>query len=274
VFLVLGQPRSGTTLVAQCLNAHPDLVVPDETDLVVPLAFLVDRIEDPDLGRDLAATLITRSRRFAASIGEYLDADRAASVVRSAPWSLNGILTDLYAAVADAGGGRLGGDKSPNDLKFLRILLTGQAFGENLPVVHVVRDIRDVMVSFHDLGWARGLPEGMVRMWVANNLMVEGNVTRQGSPYVRVRHEDVATDPAAAFQRVCAALGVDWDPGMIDDERRYQQFSGHEGMAQHAQTFEPISTDRIGRYRDAFDAATIARIEELAAEGLNAFGYR
>ena len=60
---------------------------------------------------------------------------------------------------------------------------------------------------------------------------------------------------------------------MIDDERRYRQFSGHEGMAQHAQTFEPISTDRIGRYRDAFDAATIARIEELAAEGLNAFGY-
>jgi hypothetical protein len=79
------------------------------------------------LGRDLAATLITRSRRFAASIGEYLDANRAAVVIRSTPWSLNGILTDLYAAVADAGGGHLGGDKSPNDLKFLRILLTGEA---------------------------------------------------------------------------------------------------------------------------------------------------
>ncbi len=273
MFLVLGQPRSGTTLVAQCLNAHPDLVVPDETDLVVPLAFLVDRIEDPDLGRDLAATLITRGRRFAASIGEYLEVDRAAAVVRSAPWSLNGILTELYAAVADAGGGRLGGDKSPNDLKFLRILLTAHAFGENLPVVHVVRDIRDVMASFQDLGWAQGLPEGMVRMWVANNLMVEGNVTRQGSPYVRIRHEDVVADPVGAFSRVCSTLGVDWDPGMIDDERRYRQFRGHEGMAQHAQTFQPISADRVGRHREALDPTIIARIEELAAEGLEAFGY-
>jgi hypothetical protein len=273
VFLVLGQPRSGTTLVAQCLNGHPELVLPDETDVVVPLAFLVDRIEDADLGRELAATLITRSRRFTDSIGGYLDAERVVAVVRAAPWTLNGILTDLYAAVAEAGGGSLGGDKSPNDLKFQRILLTAQLYGPNLPVVHVVRDVRDVMASFRDLGWAQGVPEGLVRFWVANNLLVQASVPRQGSPYLLVRYEDVVADPEREFRRICGLLEVDWDPAMIDDERRYQQFSGHREIGQHARTFQPISATRVGRHADEFDAETLARVEELGAEGLTTFGY-
>jgi len=274
VFLVLGQPRSGTTLVAQCLNGHPDLVVPDETDVVVPLAFLVDRIEDPDVGRELAATLVTRSRRFEGSLGQYLSADEAAAAVRAAPWTLRGVLAALYAAVADAGGGRLGGDKSPNDLKFTRILLTADLFAEDLPVIHVVRDVRDVMASFQDLGWAQGVPEGLVRFWVANNLMVQANVPRRGSPYLLVRYEDVVADPEGQFRAMCDLLGVDFDPGMLDDERRYQQFESHKAIGQHARTYEPISDRRIGRFREAFDEPTVTRITELAQEGLRAFGYR
>jgi hypothetical protein len=261
-------------LVAQCLNGHPDLVVPDETDIVVPLAFLVDRIEDPDVGRELAAALVTSSKRFAGSIGEHLSAEAAAAAVRSAPWTLRGVLSALYAAVAEAGGGKLGGDKSPNDLKFTRILLTADLFAEDLPVIHVVRDVRDVMASFQDLGWAQGVPEGLVRFWVANNLMVHANVPRRGSPYLLVRYEDVVADPAGQFEAMCDLLGVPFDPGMLDDERRYQQYAGHQDIGQHARTFEPISAARIGVFRQAFDEATVARITALAQEGLEAFGYQ
>lgn len=273
MFLVLGQPRSGTTLVAQCLNGHPELVVPDETDVVVPLAFLVDRIEDPDLGRELAAQLVVGTRRFAGSLGQYLSADEAAAAVRSAPWTLRGVLASLYDAVARAGGGRLGGDKSPNDLKFTRALLAADLFGEDLPVIHVVRDVRDVMASFTDLGWSQGVPEGLVRFWVANNLMVQANVPRRGSPYLQVRYEDVVADPEGAFRAMCDLLGVDFDPQMLSDERRYEQFESHRAIGQHARTFEPISDARIGRHREAFDEATVARITELGREGLAAFGY-
>jgi hypothetical protein len=273
MFLVLGQPRSGTTLVAQCLNGHPDLVVPDETDIVVPLAFLVDRIEDPDLGRELAASLVTGSKRFAGSLGELLPADAAAAAVRSAPWTLRGVLSSLYAAVAEAGGGRLGGDKSPNDLKFIRILVSADLFAADLPVIHVVRDIRDVLVSFHDLGWAQGLPEGLVRYWAANNLTVQSTVPGRGSPYLLVRYEDVVTDPEAQFRAMCAHLGVEFDPEMLSDERRFQQFHSHRAIGQHDRTFQPISAERVGAYRRSFDEATIARIEALAGDGLAAFGY-
>lgn len=274
MFLVFGQPRSGTTLVAQCLNAHPDLVVPDETDVVVPLAFLVDRVRDEAVGRDLAARLVVSTERFAGSLGRYLSPEEADEAVRGAPYTLVGILGALYDAVARAGGGRHGGDKSPNDLKYVRALTAAGLFGPGVPVLHVVRDVRDVMASFTDLGWADGVAEGLVRHWVANNLVVASSVPRHGSPYLRVRYEDVAQDPEGQFRAACDLLGVDFDPVMLDDEARYAQFQEHEGMAQHARTFEPISAARIGRHREVFDRRTIRRMERLAADGLEAFGYR
>jgi hypothetical protein len=217
---------------------------------------------------------VTNSRRFGASLGEHLTAEQAADAVRSAPWTLQGVLGSLYAAVAAAGGGRLAGDKSPNDLKFTRMLLTAGLFGEEVPVIHVVRDVRDVLASYQELGWSQGLPEGLIRLWVANNLMVRNNVPRKGSPYLLVRHEDVVTDPEGQFRAMCALLGVEYDPLMLSDERRYQQYEGHKAIGQHARTFQPISAGRLGVHREVFDEATVARMTELAADGLTAFGYQ
>jgi len=273
MFLVFGQPRSGTTLVAQCLNAHPDVVIPDETDVVIPLAFLLDRVRDEEVGRELAARLVVSTERFGESLGAYLSAEEADALVRSAPYTLAGILDALYGAVARAGGGRLGGDKSPNDLKYVRALTAAGLFGPDVPVVHVVRDVRDVMASFHELGWADGVADGLLRQWVANNLLVASAVPRHASPYLRVRYEDVVRRPEAQFRAICGLLGIAYDAAMLDDEARYAQFREHEGMAQHARTFEPISDARIGRHQDVFDRRTVKRMNRLAADGLEAFGY-
>ena len=92
------------------------------------------------------------------------------------------------------------------------------------------------MASFQDLGWAQGVPEGLVRFWVANNLMVHGNVARRGSPYLLVRYEDVVADPERQFRDICELLGVDFDPAMLSDERRYQQFESHREIADDSRT--------------------------------------
>ena len=85
MFVILGSMRSGTTLLAQCLNAHPDLVVPDETDFVIPVAFLVDRVADEALGKRLVGGLVVGSKRYAESIGRYLDPDGVRAALAGAP---------------------------------------------------------------------------------------------------------------------------------------------------------------------------------------------
>jgi hypothetical protein len=60
-FFIFGSPRSGTTLLCASLELNDKIVVPDETDFVVPMGFIFDRVKDVAVGRDLIASLIVSS---------------------------------------------------------------------------------------------------------------------------------------------------------------------------------------------------------------------
>lgn len=270
-FVILGSMRSGTTLLAQCLNAHPQLVVPDETDFIIPTAFLVDRIPDPVLGRRLVSELICGSARYAESIGRYVPPARVWEIVHTAAYDVPSIIVSLYNEVARVSGVPLAGDKSPNDLQFMRILLDNRLF-MFVKVIHIVRDVRDVMVSMHKLGWIPRLRYGYPRFWSSDNIFANNRLQGSEERYHLLRYEDLVRDPEAELAACCAHLGVDFDPAMIDVERR-KGASNHPDLPHHARTFGAIDQAGIGAYKDAFDADELAHAERLGAEGLARFGY-
>ncbi|MCB1003163.1 MAG: sulfotransferase [Acidimicrobiales bacterium] len=271
MFVILGSMRSGTTLLAQCLNAHPDLLVPDETDFIVPTAFLVNRIGDEALGRRMVADLIVGSHRYAESIGRFLTPTMVREQVEAAPYDVAEIVTALYAEVARVAGVALAGDKSPNDLQFLRVLVD-DGFFNVVKVVHIVRDVRDVMVSMHKLGWIPRLRYGYPRFWSADNVFAANRLSGAPERYHFLRYEDLVRDPEGELTKVCEHLGVAFDPAMVDDERR-RAASQHREMLHHARTFGSIDPKGIGAYKDAFDEESLAHAERLGQDGLRRFGY-
>src|SRR5690348_5511964 len=72
VFFIFGSPRSGTTLLAQTLAAHSQIEMPYETDFIVPVAFVLDRVNDPTAGRPIIKGLMTASMGYKRSLGPYL----------------------------------------------------------------------------------------------------------------------------------------------------------------------------------------------------------
>ena len=270
-FIILGSMRSGTTLLAQCLNAHPQLVVPDETDFLVPAAFLVDRIPDPVLGRRLVSELICGSARYADSIGRYVPPARVWEIVHSASYDAPSIIVSLYHEVARVAGVPVAGDKSPNDLQFLRVLVDSRLF-MFVKVIHIVRDARDVMVSMHKLGWIPFLRYGYPRFWSSDNIFANNRLQGSEERYHLLRYEDLVRDPETELAACCAHLGVEFDPAMIDVERR-KVASNHPDLPHHARTFGAIDQAGIGAYQDAFDDEELAHAERLGAEGLRRFGY-
>jgi hypothetical protein len=116
MFFIFGSPRSGTTLLAQSLNAHTSVVVPNETDFVIPLAFLCDRVRDPAVGRELVATAIVSGAAFERSIGKFLTDTEVRECVHDAAYAVSAIIERIYARIAEKAGKRIAGDKSPNDL--------------------------------------------------------------------------------------------------------------------------------------------------------------
>ena len=92
MFFIFGTPRSGTTLLSTCLSANSEIIVPDETDFIIPMAFIFDRINDENVGRELIYKLIVNSARFSASIGEYISEQTVYDVVSSCEFDPSSIV--------------------------------------------------------------------------------------------------------------------------------------------------------------------------------------
>lgn len=270
MFFVFGMPRSGTTLLARMLNAHPDVLVPHETDFIVPLAFLMDRIANPAVGRPLLKQLVCGTAGFAASLGEFLDPATVAACIDGAPYRPADILHALSSAMAQRAGKRLVGDKSPNDLNFIRILDKTGAITPPVRVLHIVRDVRDVMVSLGRTGWADDLDRWFPRQWANQNLYLHDRL--QGQPhYHLLRYEDLVAAPEQHARRLCAWLGVPWHPAMLHDAARAHP--RYADMPHHARLASPIGNQSIGQFRHAVPPALAARWAAQAAEGLRRFDY-
>ncbi|HWR96098.1 MAG TPA: sulfotransferase [Arenimonas sp.] len=188
---IVGMHRSGTTLLEQMLAGHSDIVDGGES-----------------------ASLITQLKR-AANTTRGLD---AALIDRLAATDL-GQVGGWYAAnnAWRQDGNRYFTEKLPSNFQFIGFIL------KTIPGARVINLVRDPMSTcFSNLrnlfnfecgysydqaelgdyfGWYRGLMD----FWHAE---FPGAVCD-------VRYDDLVSDPAAAMQRVCAYLDIDYQPAMM-----------------------------------------------------------
>jgi hypothetical protein len=268
VFFIFGSPRSGTTLLAQCLNAHPDVIVPHETDFIIPSAFVFDRVTDPALRAVILKPLITGSQGFTMGLGEYLSADEVCSIVDRHSGSLAELLTAIYGALTERAVAKLAGDKSPNDLLFLRMLLKLGGIPKDAKVIHLVRDVRAVVTSIAAHKLAPGIERVFARLWCSSNLLLydELNGTAQ---YQLIRYEDFVREPTRSLGMLCKHLQISTASisKMLDPDRRHPRY---RGWSNHARLYDPITLQEDHSCRDAH---VIALCERQAAEALAVFGY-
>lgn len=274
MFFVLGTPRSGTTLISQCLSAHPDIIVPNETDFIVPAALLYDRLSDPAVRSEALKTLIPSTKYFYSSLGEYLAPEEVHAAIDSHSETFNGLLTKLYSEVAAKAGAKLGGDKSPNDISFVAFLERAGGFRAPTKIIHIVRDVRSVLASQLEQNWIRNRGRGPVqfaRTWTHDNLFLhEWTVDLEGR-YIRVSLEDFTAEPEAQMRRLLAHLGCDFHPNTLNPEKRNRRY---EGDPHHAKLYQPISTEHAQASRKALTPELREMCEREARIAMDVFGYR
>jgi len=270
MFIIFGSPRSGTTLLAQCLSAHPELFVPDETDFIIPVAFVFDRINDIATRREILKPLITKSQRFAGSLGESFPEAEICDIIARHSDSFPGLLIALYQTLAARHGAKNAGDKSPNDLMFFRILMKIGGLPPSIKIIHIVRDIRDVLSSLNEQRWNPS-HTWFPRYWNVTNLYLHEEFGL-ASHYCLLRYEDMVRNPLRELARLCIFLGVSCDflLHMTNHQCRHARY---RGTPHHARLYEPISDAAIGRFRASLPDHMIARCERQTAEAMAAFGY-
>ena len=152
--VLLGVSRSGTTMLREMLNQHPEIAIPTESYFIPQLWTRHRESPDPDrFANDLGR--LARVREWGvtpAEVRERLSAKPSFAEAIQAP----------YRAYAAARGKRRYGDKTPAYMQHLDVL--ERAF-PGAQYVHLVRDGRDAGLSFVEMrrrprfNWAR--PRGL-----------------------------------------------------------------------------------------------------------------
>lgn len=241
MFLVVGQRPAGTSAVGAALDRHPGLAVVGAGELIVPMAFVLDRVGDAEAARTLLADLVIGSRGFAAGIGAHLDAEGVRAALAEGPVRLGPLLTRLYAAVAAAAGVSAAGTVFPR--LGMGVLARTGLYAGGVRFVHVVRDARTVVAGHEGAEPA----EVLARRWDVQNRQFRDRWGQDPATYRLVRFEDVVARPVAALTEVARFLGADGDAPAVT-----------------------VDADEPAR---PLDAETRRLVTQVAAEGLFDFGY-
>jgi hypothetical protein len=271
MFFIFGSPRSGTTLLAASLDLHQDIFVADETDFIVPLAFMFDRLGDSVVGKRLIGEFIVSTLQFRRSLGQYLAADEVNRIIHETDYSPNRILGALYSKVAEKVGKKLAGDKSPNDLLFLRILVKTGVLSQGVKIVHIVRDVRDVSLSLNHWMKQPGLERWFPRQWSASNLYLYGLFNSEAEKYHLIKYEEMVRDPPGTLRTIVAFLGVPFDERVLDHSSRSPRYLRKDGR--HHNLEKPFLASQIGKWQKQMTPEIQELCQTQAREALQVFGY-
>lgn len=213
LIFVGGLPRSGTTLLQNILDCHPDVLGGPEFDRIPNIA---------DLRRKLLASIETKR------IDYYLTRDQVNE-------SIGGLIESLLLPTANRYGKTFLSEKTPwNILVFPDLLETMS----RARFIHVIRDPRAAINSM--IRVAAKAKERDVRapdfttniylaLYYAESVYKIADICTQMAParFMTVKFEDLVIDTGKESRNICQFLNLPWDESMLFPGNKQ-----HPGQAQ------------------------------------------
>lgn len=271
--VIVGVPRSGTTMLRFMLDSHPELAIPPETGFLMEPS--VRNAGDP-------VRIVAAMMRFPEDAPAWpdfgVDADELLAAV-AADAGVRDVLRQFYQLYASRHGKARPGDKTPGYLAHMR---TVAAVLPEARFIHILRDGRDVALSWSRTWFAptRNLPE-LVERWAS--MVRQGRDAASDLHYLEIRYEDLVRDPGRELQIICDFLDLDYRDEMLDfHERSAARLVEHrdrfradgsllvshsDRLKQQQCAMSPPQPERVQAWRQEMSAAQAA-LCELAAGGL------
>jgi len=270
--VIVGAPRSGTTMLRLMLDAHPDLAVPPETGFLSELAAMRSEGQALRAGALQAITSYPPDAPAWADFGLGAD-DLAESFAAIEPFTATSAARAFYRLYAARFGKKRWGDKTPSycfHMAAISNLLPEARF------VHLVRDGRDVALSLRDVWFRPGNGmDDLAADWIAHVEAAED--VSIDARRLRVHYEELVMHPGRVLRRICEFIELPFHEDMLlFHERTPHRLGEHAARVWLDGSFHVSREQRLHQQRQTFLPPTAARVQawrrDMAPDDILRFG--
>jgi len=278
IFFIIGRPRSGTYLLRNLFDAHPNVIIPTECPMIVNLypkwgkvtewnqKSLKRFVEDVFLHRDFQKWSIDKeevSKEILSYEGHY---------------SYQTLIKVIYSKFQSAfpkGDILLLGDKNPvystNTEKLLKIFPEAK-------YIHLTRDYRDNLVSIQKVDFEAPYTPLIAYRWRFSAKKIHRLKKKHAENFFSMRYEDLVAEPEKNMKQLCNFLGIPYDERVFGFYKKQQAaFANHpeqEVEKYHQSLTNPINTKKIGVWKDQLKTKDVKMTDTVVGQYAEINGYQ
>lgn len=267
-FFVVGSGRSGTTLLRLILSGHSQLHVVPETWFIRPLVAALP-LQGPLTPQQIDTAIFTMASHYRWPDMNYSEQELRLDAAQLVGPALVDLINLVYARQLRAASKRRVGDKTPN---YIHIVPELAALYPAAKFIHLIRDGRDVAISFVERDWERYYERRTFPWTLAMSRRRDLAKLPVSSQILEVRYEDLTRDSESSVRRICAFLGEAYEPAMLEWQTQQTLIPARERHI-HEKLARPASSESIGVWKTKLSWWECFLIEACLHDDLLDLGY-
>jgi hypothetical protein len=190
---------------------------------------------------------------------------------RYAGRSLEAVYIALFDAAAAKQGARHWVSKDLENVYRLGKLIEARS---DLGVLHVIRDPRDVALSFRQSPIHSKDPAAIALRWERDQAaaMTHKDLVRVGR-WIEIRYERLIQDPGAELARLAEECGTEPEGELRDFFRTEEAYKASQLSKLWSNLASPLKPDNVGKFHDPADREFVETVEETCFETMMRFGF-
>jgi hypothetical protein len=274
---VMGKGRSGTTMLQSILNAHPNIVGPPESRIIVFMYAKYGKVTQwtEKVLKAFCNELYDETRFFLLwNLNKEELLTDLISVKNSLTYDL--IFKIIYCKMDPGKDIKLISDKNP--IYYLFAPELNKIFPE-AKYIHIVRDYRDNIVSHQRVLPGRNAAQ-LSYWWLKINMRLEAQKQNNPSNWIRIKYETLVTEPIKSVEEICRFIGMPFYESMVQEFSSklapafYKNADRKSFTKFHSNVYNPINTKPIDQWKKVMSAEQVEAIEGISGEyGKQMYGY-
>ncbi len=271
VFIV-GMPRSGTSLLSVILSAHSQLAISPETHYFTKYRKWCEKFgclqDSPKKERYLKWFLTGPEIRDMAFSSQELS-ELLSALSKEPTLTHEKIFQTVLESYSRKQDKPFWGEKTPDHMTHVPII---SDLFPTAVFVCIVRDPRDVSLSWQAVTWNTGNVYHHAKMWRNYCGLSDMYSMKYADRYIEVRYEDLLQDTEYAVQKICDFLGLEFENRMLLSYNLSQNVDV-EREPWKKKVIDPIDPTNAMKWIHAMPEEDKVIVNIIAADKLCARGY-